>query len=737
MPKMSDDDLLAVLEAESAAAYQYNAGDVATSRNEALRDYLRFPYGNEQDGRSQVIASDVFDTVEGMLPDLVEVFVSSEKAVVFDPVSQGDEQGAKQATDACNYVFYKQNNGFLVLYTAAKDALLLRTGGVKWWWEVRRTPKFETRSGDEMQLAAWLTANPKTEVLSMEEVEEDEQVAKARAEIAQYQDADPATIPPAAHMIAQQLPPKRYTVRTKTIEEKGKVCVEPIPADELEICARHNSILLDDCPYVCHKSKKTLSDMLQMGLDVTVDDVKAAKDETQTQDRVFYDNIRNRPTDDDTELDESMVTGWLREEYILADVDGDGIAERRRVLRLGKKILENEEFSHVPMAAWTPYILTHKFDGMSVWDLVGDFQKMSTDILRNSIDSLALATNQETVVLTDAQGNPKANIDDLLNRRVGGVIREFAPNAVRPYTERWQGVESLPMVQMLDQMREKRTGYSPVVAGIDADALNKTATEVAKNANDKQKRQKLMARIMAEALVKPMFRGIFKTLTDYCMEKLSFRLNGTYVQMDPQEWRDGYDMSVNVGIGSGDTMQQTQFLQGIAQSQLMIAQSPFGQKLVSAQTVYNVNSRLAELAGFKNPNEFWTDPKTIPDQPPQPPIELQVEQAKQAGKQQEVQQKSQADMQRHQAELAVQAENDRRDAMREDARMQMEAHLEQMRLMSERQAQQQQQAFERWREELMAGVKVVVAGISAGAQQPVLQAAAGVEVAQGMTGAPQ
>jgi hypothetical protein len=733
MARMTDDELLSVLEAESAEAYQYNSGDVASSRSQALRDYLRFPYGNEQDGRSQVIASDVFDTVEGMLPDLVEVFVSSEKAVVFDPVDMGDEAGAKQATEACNYVFYKQNNGFLVLYTAAKDALLMRTGGVKWWWEVKRTPKFETRSGDEMQLAAWLASNPKTEVLSQEEAEEDDQVKQARELVEQHKTMPIEQVPPHVVMMAHQLPPKRYTVRTKTIEEKGKVCVQPIPPDELEICARHNSILLDDCPYVCHKSKKTLSEMQQMGLDVTVDDVKAAKDEALTQDREFYDNIRNATTGDGPELDESMVSGWLREEYILVDFDGDGIAERRRVLRLGKKILENGEFSHVPMAAWTPYILTHKFDGQSVWDLVNDFQKMSTDILRNNIDNLALANNQETVVLTDAQGNPKANIDDLLNRRVGGIIREQVEGAVRPYTERWQGVESMPMVQMLDQLKEKRTGYSPVVAGIDADALNKTATEVAKNSNDKQKRQKLMARIMAEAMVKPMFRGILKTLTDYCMEQIAFRLNGKFVQYDPQEWRDGYDMTVNVGIGSGDTMQQTQFLQGIASSQMAMLGSPYGQVLLDAEKIYNVHARLAENAGFKNPNEFWNAPKK--DQQgnivmPQagPPLQLQIEQARQEGRNQSEQAKSQSDMQRHQAELQVQAANDARDAAREDARLRMEAQMHAMEQMAERQMQQQQLAFQQWREEMLAAVKVTIATIGAGTPQPVVSQVAGAEV---------
>jgi len=110
MAKMSEQDLLAFLDAEADSAYQHMSGQNATDRTKALRDYMRLPYGNEEPGRSSVVASDVFDSIEGMIPDLIEVFVSTDEAVRFDPVGPEDEEGAKQATDACNYVFYKQNN---------------------------------------------------------------------------------------------------------------------------------------------------------------------------------------------------------------------------------------------------------------------------------------------------------------------------------------------------------------------------------------------------------------------------------------------------------------------------------------------------------------------------------------------------------------------------------------------------------------------------------------------------
>jgi hypothetical protein len=641
--KMDESSLLRYLDEEAKQAYHYLEGEVASDRKRAQQEYMREPYGTEEEGHSTVISSDVFDAVEGMLPDLVEVFVSSDKAVVFDPVGPEDVESAEQVTNACNYVFYKQNNGFMLLYTAAKDALLLKTGGVKWFWEKKRVASFNTyRAVDEMQLAVFLTSNPKAEVVEKEEVEPT----------------------PEEQMQAQQMGqvlPTRFTVKIKTIEDKGCVRVINLPPDELQISRRHNSILLDDCPYIAHVSEKTLSDIRQMGFDVTVDDVKAAQNEETTGDRDYRETRKGGKWgwwQDDNELDETMVRGWLREEYVLVDFDGDGIAERRRILRLGQMILENKECSHVPIAAWTPYILTHRFDGLSVADLVSDFQRISTEILRQSLDNLYLANNQETVVLTDAQGNPQANIDDLLNRRPGGIIRERVAGAVRPYMQQWKGIEAMPMVELINVAKENRIGYTRYSQGLDANSLNKTATGVTMIMNASQKRMKLMARIMAEALVAPMFRGIFKTLTDYGMEKMSFRLNNKFVQYDPQEWRDGYDMTINVGIGTGDIMQQSAFLQQMAQAQAVVAGSPLGAQLITPKNIYNLQARLAENAGFKNPGEFWTDPGEGPMQPPQqqPDPRVMVEQAKLQNEVQKTQAEMQMDVQKMQAELQMKAQ---------------------------------------------------------------------------------
>jgi hypothetical protein len=336
-----------------------------------------------------------------------------------------------------------------------------------------------------------------------------------------------------------------------------------------------------------------------------------------------------------------------------------------------------------------------------VHDLVEDFQRSRTEIWRNQLDNLDLANNQETVVLTDSQGNPLADIDDLLNRRPGGIIRERTAGAVRPYAERWQGIEAMPMLEALEVMKENRTGYTRYSQGLDSESLNNTATGITKIMNASQKRMKLMARVMGESLVAPVMRGIFKTLTDYCMEKLSFRLNGRFAQYDPQEWRDGYDMTINVGIGNGDKMAQAAYLQQIAQAQFALLQSPLGGRVVTEKNIYATQARIAENAGFKNPAEFWTDPSNMPPPQPQPDPKMQLEMAKMQAAQQEAAAKRQDDAYRFQAEQQTQMQIDQNrqewEARQKQLELQQEAQLEQIRKSFDAQLRDKDIALAQWK----------------------------------------
>lgn len=603
MAKMSDEEVVAYLQSEADEASQYVWGELAVDRENALRHYLQLPYGNEVEGRTSVVDSTLQDSVEWIVANLIKMFAATDEVVVFDPTGPEDVQGAEQATAGCNYVFSKQNNGFVLLYTWLKDALLYRNGSVTWRWRVEELVESQTFRG----------------------LTEDELVlVSERGEI---ESSDSQDVPMPDGTVQ-----KLYDVRIKTTRKRGRVFIEVIPPNELLVSRRHNSILLDECRYVARCQRVSLSDLREMGFRVEADELVDNRN-------AFLANP-NRLLDDRDDLDfsrkftdESLTEGWLHTEYVLLDVDGDGIAERRRIYRIGKRILENEPCSHVPIAAITPVILTHRFEGRSLDDLVDDLQRLKTEIIRQMVDNLRLANNQRKAVLASRDGAIHANLDDLLDSRPGGVVREYAQGAVRELTSQWVGGQSFPMLEYLDQARENRIGLSRYNQGLDPSSLQKTATGVQMLFSAAQLRLDLMARIIAECGMKPLMRGILKTLTENGMEPLMFRLRNEFVQYDPQEWRDGYDMSVTVGLGTGNRQEQAGHLMLIAQKQEALLMAG-GMNIVTPKEYYATLAKIVENAGMKNVQDFFVDPtealkqQQMNPQPPPPDPKVLIEQAK-------------------------------------------------------------------------------------------------------------
>lgn len=685
--KMDDESLLNLLQRKEDDAGDYVWGELAKGREESLKEYHRLPYGNEQEDWSQIVSSDVQDTVEWILPALLKIFTSTDKAVSFEPSRASDVKGAEQATDACNYVFYKQNNGFLVLYTAIKDALTVKNCAVMWRKETQET------------VSSYPFKGASDEMLALMLQEEDAEIQEIQTETV----IDPMGQPVNIH-----------TGRLKRTEKLTKVKVDSFSPNDLLVERDWTSPLLQDCPYVCRMMHVTYTDLVQMGLDVTADELRAS----ETSDQAERLEDVTRQGDDFNERndrnDDSMAQGWLRVEFVLADRDGDGIAERLCVYRLREKILKVETVSHVPIATASPLLNPHRWDGMSMAEVVADLQKQHTELLRQTFNNLYLTNNPRTKVLTDANWSPMVNIDDLLDSRPGGVIRQRDVNAVQEQVTPFAAGASMPMLEYIQGMRENRTGVSRTSMGLNPDSLNNTATGRQIDQSASQQRVELIARIFAEILVKPIFQGILKTLTDGGMDKLAFRLRDEFVEYDPNEWRDQYDMTIHVGLGTGDRSTQAQQLGGILQMQQLGMQLG----LVTPKHVYATMAKIVENAGFKDVQSFVQDPSTAPPQPPQIPPQIQLEQMKMQADVQKTQAQFTVDMEKTKlqadaklaevrANLELQAANDQRDAEREAMKAQYDAQMA-----------QQQLDFERWKAELQAQTQIYIEQLKQQAAAP-------------------
>jgi hypothetical protein len=508
--------------------------------------------------------------------------------------------------------------------------------------------------------------------------------------------------------------------------------VEAFSPENLLVQRDWTSPLLHDCPYVCRLMRVTLSDLKLMGYDVEPEELRASDSQDYLAGDVAQSSAFNQDITaaDLSELghhdDGAMAEGWLRIEFILVDRDGDGIAERLCVYRLRDKILKAEVVSHVPIATASPMLNSHRWDGLSIADAVSDLQRLHTELLRQTLNNLYLTNNPRTKVLTDANWSPLANIDDLLDSRAGGVIRQRDVNAISEQVIPFSAGASMPMLEYVQSMRENRTGVSRTSMGMNPDSLNNTATGRAMDLSSAMQRVELIARVIAETLVKPIFQGILRVLTDGGMEKLAFRLRDEFVEYDPNEWRDQYDMTINVGLGTGDTQQRSQQLMMIGQLQ----EKGMAVGLATPKHLYNTAAKLVENAGFKDVQNFLQDPSTVPPQPPQKPLEVMLEEMKQHAAQMKLQAEMQSDVQKFQAEtqmtreteqikaaaklreiqgnLELQAANDQRDGEREVMKAQMTAQLEAQKLEFERYRAEMDDQTLRWKVEFEAQLQLQI-----------------------------
>ena len=541
---MADDNKLkSILESEIDDAIGYLETETTDERQQALEYYLGEPYGNEVEGKSQIITREVAEVVDGALPQLMRVFTSSNDAVVFEPVNDGDEETAEQATKYVNHIFYKDNNGFEIMHDWFKDAVLQKVGVVKAYWEDKTDVTKEEYYGlndDELAM-----------IMQDEEVE----IVEQESTIVQEAQLDPMTgleVLPAL---------STHDIKVKRSVDKGKVVVENVPPEEFLISKRARTIA--DSPFVAHRKMVTKSDLIAMGYDEdVVMDLPTGDALEFSPERIARYTRGEQPTDMDSD-DNAMQLVEYYECYIKTDYDEDGIAEMRRVCYAGHDILHNEECDYVPFHSICPIPIPHKFYGHSLADRAMDLQLIKSTITRQMLDNLYL-TNNYRVGAVEGQ----VNLDDLLTSTAGGVVRMKNPSAIVPMTVQSNAAQSFPMLQYLDEIQAKRSGVSDAQQGLNPDVLqNVTATAVNAMTSASQGKIELIARIFADTGVSSLFKGILQLVCKYQQKARIIRLNNKYVPFDPREWNSEYNISVNVGLGTGSKQEQLATMQMILDKQ--------------------------------------------------------------------------------------------------------------------------------------------------------------------------
>jgi len=643
MAKMDDNTFQSLVNDHMVDAVNYYDTEYAMDRAETLDYYLGEPFGNEVENRSQVVATEVSDTIEYIMPQLMKVFQSSDHFARFVARQPEDVKAAEQATDLVNYVINNDNNGFVSIYNWFKDALLFKVGVLKTFWEENiQTVEENYKNLNEEELTILLD-DPDIEVIS-QSVNEMGVIDDGQEGVSD----DVEEIVEDALQGENQIPLSvSYDVEVKRRTNSGSVKIMNVPPEEFLFSRR--SVSLETADFVAHRSSMKVGDLVDLGYDydtvLSHSGYNEIDNEAEVQQR-FQDVEAG--TRHDSKNDPTMHECLVTEMYLRADYDGDGIPELRRVLAIGEGhfILENEAFDHIPFCILSPILMPHRMVGRSVAEMVKDLQLIKSTILRQLLDNMYL-TNNSRVGVVEGQ----VNLEDLLSARPGNIVRMRAPGMVQPLAVPQIGNAGFNMLEYIDQVRDQRTGFSKASLGIDPKALQSTtAAAVNSTIQGAQLKTEMIARVFAETGCKDLAKTVLLLCQKHMMKGRVIRIRNEYVSVDPRAWDNEFDISVEVGLGNGKEDEKLQMLLQVAGKQeQLISQLGMNNPVVKPSQYVNTLNKIIEMAGFKDTSQFFNSAEQI-DQ-----ILAQQQQAA-AQQQGGVSQQVELERQKLQADIALERE---------------------------------------------------------------------------------
>jgi hypothetical protein len=627
MPRMTEREILALVDQEFASAQGAPDGEIATERALAWDYYLSKKFGNEIDGQSQVVTSDVADVVDSIMPSLLRLFTTSENLISFDPVGIEDVAQAEQESDYVNYVFFKQNDAFPILYTWFFDALVQKNGIVKCWVEECERVTTESYSNLTNSELLALLSDPE-----LEPVEKSEEIDAETQEM-------------------------KYSVTFKRVSKQKYYRVENVPPEEYRISADARTLNPSKARMVGQEREIPRSELLAMGFDpAIVDKLPAANEQALSNEKIARYQRTDEERNQSYDRSQDLIT--VREAYMRCDYEGNGRAELRQFFTSNGHVLSDEPFDSQPFHVISPQPLPHKHFGRAVAEKVMDVQQVSSVLTRQTLDNL-YQTNTPGFTVWE-QAITDNTLDDLLTRRVGGIKRVGRPvgESIMPDAVPFTASASFDMLAYFDKVKRDRTGVHSDAEGLQPDALKHIQQSVMGQSMDMSRMKiEAIARIFAETGIKSLFQHLHELIAKHMDKKQVVRLRNTFVEVDPTRWRDRYDMTVNIGLGIATKETAMMMLNQIVALQEKIAMNGGMNLLVTPQNIYNTAAEFIKAAGLKAPDLYFTNPQGQMAPPPSDEaqqlamMQAQIQQRQQELEQANLQLKERQMMLKHQEEI--------------------------------------------------------------------------------------
>jgi hypothetical protein len=563
-----------------------NWGGAAVNPNQTLGEILDSSSPDHEANKSSFVSTDVRDAVMLTLPSLIRLFDASENVVSLIPRTEADVEQAEQQTNYINYVFWQDNDGFLILYGAFKDALTVKAGFAKWW----------TDNSQEIKRKTFVNLN-QIQIQMLQQMD-------ATARIVHLGQPDPTTGAYDTVIIEYQV-------------DKPLIKVAGVPPEEMRL--DRNARTFAQSRIVGHERIVPIDELVAMGYDR-----KDCEDYLQSQpiaDGTMEAQLRNPGRYTGTRAADGVLYG---EWYIKADKDGDGVAELRYICTMGEDhtIVHDEPANRIKFACFLVDPISHTIIGDSLADYTQDLQKIKSNIMRGVLDSLAESINPKTVI-----NELMVTVDDALNDDVGAVIRTRGDpsNTVAFVQTPFAGQQAMPVIEFLNDTLARRTGLTDAAKGLDPKALqSSTSIGVEAIINGAQERIELTARVLAQTGFKDLFTGLYNEIAEAPNQRRTLRINGNWTDIDTGSFDASMGVEVNSTLGKGSDQVRMMTLQQIKQDQMMVFQQ-FGpaNPVVGIPEMLNTITDMAKIANIRNIGRYFKTPppevlQQIATQPKEP-----------------------------------------------------------------------------------------------------------------------
>lgn len=588
--KLEDDEIVAILDSNIRQSIGSFDSDLARERKKVTDYYNAALPKPAHDGNSRYVSQDVYDTVESMKAALLETFSSGSRIVKFAPQGPEDVQLASVCSAYTDFVLFRQNDGFGLFRSVIHDGLVARAGIAKVFWQ--------ESSEEDLQEFEGLSQSELDMVLAEDDVELVESDEDENGLISGVVSSPVST----SQVVVEAIPPEEFLIESQAVS-------------------------LEKANFVAHRTRKTLSELRDMGFDEdTLDSIGESHEdvelETDAELLARFDNIGSDRGNSSRGYQDQVRTIMVYEIYINLDIEGTGIAKLHRILKAGNAILEKEEVDRLPFVVFTPLPIPHAFYGSNFAEKLVATQNARTILTRSILDHAMITNNPRYMVVKGGLTNPR----ELIDNRVGGLVNVSRVDAISPMPQASLNPFVFQTLQLLDEDKEDNSGVSRLSQGLNKDAIShqNSAAMVEQLATMSQQRQKIIARNFANQFVKPLFHLIYQLVVENEDQQKIIDLSGEYVQVNPSVWDSKRDVMVQLHLGYGE--QEAESQKHLMMHQ-MFSQDPILQGMYQPQNAYALVKDVMEKAGIMNVSDYLTPPDQLPPPQPDPAQEMQMQMA--------------------------------------------------------------------------------------------------------------